>query len=81
MEEWKDINGYGGDYQISSLGRVKSLKYGREMIRKNSVGRGGYLHVRLSYNNIITTLQIHKLVAIHFLDHIIRYIYRRIRSI
>ena len=26
-EVWKDIKGYEGQYQISSLGRVKSLKY------------------------------------------------------
>lgn len=25
-EEWKDIQGYEGLYQISNLGRVKSLK-------------------------------------------------------
>lgn len=25
MEEWKDINGYEGIYQISSYGRVKSI--------------------------------------------------------
>ena len=26
MEIWKDIKGYKGLYQVSSLGRVKSLK-------------------------------------------------------
>ena len=25
IEEWKDIEGYEGIYQISNLGRVKSL--------------------------------------------------------
>lgn len=25
-EEWKDISGYEGMYQVSSLGRVKSLE-------------------------------------------------------
>ena len=29
MEEiWKDIKGYEGLYQVSNLGRIKSLKYG-----------------------------------------------------
>ena len=27
MEEWKDIKGYEGVYQISSHGRVKSLNF------------------------------------------------------
>ena len=26
MENWKDIKGYEGKYQVSDLGRVKSLK-------------------------------------------------------
>ena len=26
-EEWRDIEGYEGLYQVSNLGRVKSLKY------------------------------------------------------
>ena len=25
MEEWRDIEGYEGLYQVSSLGRIKSL--------------------------------------------------------
>lgn len=34
-EEWKDIKGYEGLYQISNLGRVKSLS----KTRKDKVGR------------------------------------------
>ena len=29
-EIWKDIEGFNKDYQVSNLGRVKSLKNGRE---------------------------------------------------
>jgi len=29
-EIWKEIEGYSGDYFVSNLGRVKSLKYGKE---------------------------------------------------
>lgn len=29
MEEWKDIEGYEGLYQVSNEGRVKSLKFGK----------------------------------------------------
>ena len=37
MEIWKDIRGYEGYYQVSSLGKVKSLNYnrtGKEQILK-----------------------------------------------
>ena len=26
-ENWKDIDGYEGRYQVSNLGRIKSLNY------------------------------------------------------
>lgn len=30
IEEWKDIEGYAGKYQISNQGNVRSLNYHRE---------------------------------------------------
>ena len=45
MEEWRDIQGYEGLYQVSSCGRVKSLNYnktGQERILKQRTGKGGY---------------------------------------
>ena len=36
---WKDIKGYEGSYQVSDLGRVKSLKLNRERIL-NKTKRG-----------------------------------------
>ena len=39
QEIWKDIVGYEGLYQISNLGRVKSLKFGKE----NILSPGGYI--------------------------------------
>ena len=39
IEIWKDIEGYEG-YQVSNLGNVKSLKWGKEKIlSKQKVGR------------------------------------------
>ena len=35
MEIWKDVVGYSGKYQVSNLGRVKSLKHGKWKILKN----------------------------------------------
>lgn len=72
-EEWRDIKGYEGKYQISSLGRVKSLKNSkgnyREKILSNTPTKGGYLRVNLYKNNKKKTFTIHKLVAIHFISN------------
>ena len=57
-EVWKDIKGYEGRYQVSNLGRVKSLdrtfinkighkQYTKERILKPSTVHGGYLLVIL----------------------------------
>lgn len=51
MEEiWKDILGYEGIYQVSSLGNVKSLNYnktGQERLLVQEVGHHGYRRVVL----------------------------------
>ena len=41
-EEWKDIKGYEGFYQISSFGRVKSLYFKKEKILKPHITKGFY---------------------------------------
>jgi hypothetical protein len=46
-EEWKDIIEYEGLYQISNLGRVKSLKFNKEIILKPMKLQNGYLKVQL----------------------------------
>ena len=33
-EVWKDIKGFEGHYQVSNLGRVKSIKFRKERILK-----------------------------------------------
>lgn len=81
MEEevWKDILGYEGSYQVSNLGRVKSLSremsngkttyMSKEKILKYGMGTDGYLLVNLYKNKKGTSKQIHKLVAIAFHNH------------
>lgn len=71
VEIWKDIPGYEGLYQVSSLGRVKSLNYGLSKQEKVMVGwinNDGYKTVTLSFNGK-KTKKIHQLVAIAFLNH------------
>lgn len=69
MEEWRDVEGYGGDYQVSNLGRVKSLKFGKERMLKLHLGDRGYFRVAISNYGKIKTVMVHKLVAMAFLKH------------
>lgn len=79
-EEWRDIKGYEGIYQVSNIGRVKSLcrlreyKGGRICHLKGkmitpSPDRYGYLHLCLSKNNIVKTFRVHMLVANAFIPN------------
>ena len=70
-EIWKDIPGYEG-YQVSNLGRVKSIKNyrgsGDKIMKVSSDGRG-YFQLALMKNKKSKTIKVHKLVAITFLNH------------
>ena len=74
MEEeiWKPIKGYEGLYEISNLGRVKSLNYnrtGKEEILKNAECSNGYLTVGLTKNGKQKLFKIHRLVAEAFIPN------------
>lgn len=71
-EEWRDIAGYEGLYQVSNLGRVKSLNYmhtGNEKIRKTKKNKG-YLQVSLWKNGKAHHTYVHRLVAETFIPNI-----------
>ena len=70
-EVWKDIPGYEGLYQVSNLGRVKSLvrKGKKEEIILRQVCNRGYLQVRLAKNSISKTYKVHRLVAQAFIPN------------
>ena len=71
-EIWADILNYKGKYQVSNLGRVKSLKRFRvikDRILTQSLNENGYLYVNLTTKSVIRTFSVHQLVAIAFLNH------------
>lgn len=71
-EIWKDIVDYEGLYQISNLGRVKSLNYrhtGREKMLKLSVNNKGYIIVKLWKNRKFKSFRLHRLVAQAFIPN------------
>ena len=68
-EIWKDIKGFEGLYQVSNLGRVKSLERidakgnkRKERILKSSIIRNGYYLVCLHKQSIQKSYYIHRLV-------------------
>ena len=73
QEIWKSIEGYEGKYEISSLGRVKSLSDNkgrkRELILKPKIGKQGYLYLNLWANSKGRAKKIHRLVAEAFLPN------------
>lgn len=73
-EKWKDIEGYEGLYQISNLGRVKSLpkpcrnnSISKEKILKPRINDNGYCVVDLYKNKKRKVFRIHKLVMHTFI--------------
>src|SRR5699024_11058913 len=80
IEIWKDINGYEGIYQVSSLGRVRSLD--RTLLNKNNIeykvkgkirkiscAGKGYQDIQLSKEGMSKMFLVHILVAETFLDN------------
>jgi len=66
METWKVIEGYGGHYEISTEGRVRS-NYGVGRILKQTWTKS-YYSVHLSFKNRKKLERVHRLVAEAFLE-------------
>lgn len=67
-EQWKDIPGYEGLYQVSTLGRVKSI---RKNLIMNLVGSNynRYYQVELYINGTKKTFRVNRLVAMTFIPN------------
>lgn len=73
MEIWKTISGYEGIYEVSNLGRVRSLNrydlLGRfrpgVVLKPQFDGKNNYLHVNLNGKSV----NVHRLVAKTFIDN------------
>lgn len=77
IEEWKPIKDYIGYYEVSTLGRIRSVNryvkngvsgYLRKgKILKPSTHLNGYLFVRLCKNGVYKYFSVHRLVALNFI--------------
>ena len=70
QEVWLPVKGYEGHYEVSNLGRVKSIKKGSYKILKKCIDNSGYYIISLCINSVRKTRTVHQLVAIAFLNHI-----------
>lgn len=73
-EQWKDIQGYEGLYQVSNLGRVKGIdrisangSHLKEKILSQKHTTKGYLRVIFCKNNKVKYFLVHRLVAEEFI--------------
>lgn len=82
MEEiWKEIAGYEGLYQVSNMGRVKSLdrvvkistmgsiRLVKSRILKPNLNTHGYLYVNLSKEGKVVPKKVHRLIAEAFIPN------------
>ena len=68
-EQWRDVDGYDGMYQVSDLGRVRSLKFGKVRVLRAKKDKNGYFSVMLSKNNNQKRHSVHRLVALTFIPN------------
>jgi hypothetical protein len=80
IEEWRDIKGYEGHYQVSNIGRIKSIarivesRKGVFLNKKERIlipfkNQDGYLKYKLSKNGVEKSFASHRLVAAEFIDN------------
>lgn len=81
MEIWKYVKGYEGYYQISNLGRVKSVERYvwwpglncyhllKERIMKPQLCRKGYARVQFKVDNVSKSFAVHRMVAEAFIPN------------
>src|SRR6185312_14143341 len=80
QEIWKDIPGYEGYYQVSNIGRIKSLRRFRfggnkclipvkERIKAFKLGEDGYPTLQLDKDGIRSTKRINRIVASAFIPN------------
>ena len=78
MEIWKDVEGFEGLYQVSNMGRIKSLDHYASNGIKDILYKGriiqqslhnGYRIAHLCKNNKVKTVNVHRIVALAFVPN------------
>lgn len=69
LEEWRDMPGYEGSYQVSDMGRVRNIRYGaqRQIRLLNPYLNGKrYFRIRISRKGQMQNFLVHRLVMAAF---------------
>lgn len=70
MEEWRDVKGYEGYYQVNHFGAIRRLhKHTANRRLKAVLDKYGYLYVCLSMDGISKKHKVHRIVAEAFLEN------------
>ena len=83
-EEWKEVDGFEGLYEVSNFGRVKSVsRYVKNGLTEKKINekilvcsrekKTGYLRVTLCKNGKQKIVKVHRLVAFAFLPNLNNY--------
>lgn len=67
-EVWKPISGYENLYEVSNLGRVKSIKYHTNRVLKPKTNKK-YNCNNLCKHSVTSTIDVHRMVAIAFVPN------------
>lgn len=68
-EIFRPIEGYEGLYEVSNLGKVRSIGYRKERILKPVIDIGGYSTVHLVKEGKLKWFKVHRLVAQAFIPN------------
>lgn len=68
IEVWKIIVDYP-DYEVSNLGRIRSLKFGKKKLLNPGINKYGYINVNLCKNGEAKNHKVHRLVAQAFIPN------------
>ena len=72
MEQWKEIPGYDGKYEVSTYGNVRCVNYrrsGKSQNMKLSLSRHNYYMVTLRQQGKNVNRSVHRLVAITWIPN------------
>jgi len=67
QENWKDIVGYEGRYEVSDLGNIRNAR--THYVRSTFIAGRGYPHITLINNGIRKVHKVHRLVAITWIPN------------
>ena len=72
-EHWLPVKGYEGLYEVSDMGRVRSVNYkgtGKTQILHQTQNKSGYMHVPLCKDGKPKCCRVHRLVAEVFVQNL-----------